>query len=124
MKRFLTILLALPIAATAQKLQLGLNAGTQYNLPSAYGTVKGRVNGYASARVLTHLGRHLQLGFTVDVGKITLGSSDAIYTDESQTNTNGLVYIIASPYIMPAAIINYKIGLPKTICMAGHLWAT
>lgn len=119
MKRILILLAMLPAMAFAQKLQLGLNAGAQYNLPTKFVTTHGRINGYASVRALKDIGRHLQLGLTVDIGKITLGTDQETYTDESFTKKNKAIYIVAGPYVSPNIILNYKKPLGKGYLYGG-----
>jgi hypothetical protein len=107
MKQILFFLAMLPLAASAQKLQVGLNAGGQYNVPNRIVGESGRVNGYISARALLDIGRHLQLGFTMDAGKFTLRSGMDIYTNESYTKRNNLIRSNGT-YIAPALVANFK----------------
>lgn len=116
--KYLFLLAFMPSAVFAQKLQLGLNAGMQYNgiTPRSKGA-SGRSNGYISARVLKDF-RRFQLGITLDAGKITNRLDFEIYKDQSLTLKHRPLYIIAAPYISPALVLNYK----KRV-MAGYAYA-
>jgi hypothetical protein len=118
MKRTLFLLLLLPLSVFAQKLQLGLNAGIQYNAVEKGAVASGRANGYISARVLRDIGR-LQLGFTLDAGKITQRLDWEVFTDRTLTQRHRPLYIRAAPYIAPAIVLNYKQRIATGYAYAG-----